>query len=243
MYSRSHKLAIISLTSIYLLINLYNSKLLNISIFLLNIILLSLIFKSKINALIVAYIISILYSIVKNFHLLENFENKQISKEVPKGVGNKIESLPERLINKFIEKTRKLYPTKISTRQVKISDLIPTKGELSPIKIKSMKENNEIHNLPIFITNDNFIIDGHYRWHINKNNNKEFIIAIIISDNINKFLKNINKFKRENNIDELSKFTIDRNKLNKAKKSIKIIMENIQLLNEYQKDLDKINVV
>ena len=81
-----------------------------------------------------------------------------------------------------------------------------------------MKNNKEILNKPIVITNDNFIIDGHYRWHINNSLNDEYIKATIISSDVKNFLKDITIFKKEYNIDELGKFTIDKNKLNKANK-------------------------
>ena len=254
MYTDFQQLAIICLVMFYILINIYYKQLLNIGIFLINFIMLSLVLNNKTNAIIIAYIICIIYNIYKNFHLLENFEpNNTINldnfkpkvKNNPKNkhINDTLLNITERLLNKFIEKTQKLDPKKIATRQVKVSDLLPTKKNLSPIKIKQMKNNKEILNKPIVITNDNFIIDGHYRWHINNSLNDEYIKATIISSDVKNFLKDITIFKKEYNIDELGKFTIDKNKLNKAKKSINIIIEHINLLNEYQKDLDKINVV
>lgn len=254
MYTDFQQLAIICLVIFYILINLYYKQLLNIGIFFINFIMISLVVNNKINAIIIAYIICIIYNIFKNFHLLENFETnntininktKHNHKNKPKNthINDILLNITERLLNKFIEKTQKLNPKQIATRQVKTSDLLPTKKNLSPIKIKQMKNNKEILNKPIVITNDNFIIDGHYRWHINNSLNDEYIMATIISSDIKTFLKDISIFKKEYNIDELGKFTIDKNKLNNAKKSINIIIEHINLLNEYQKDLDKINVV
>jgi hypothetical protein len=205
---------------------------------------LSLFLNNVINCIIISYIGCIIYSIIKNFHLLENFE--QPTKEKKDKDTDKIHDdneFSDRLLENYISKTKEKDPRSSFTRQVKLTDIIPSHSELNPDKLKIMKNKRELYDIPIVISNDNFIIDGHYRWKINQNNNKEFITAIIINTTIDKFLKNIKKFKKETNIDELSRFTIDKDKLDKAKEAIKNIIENAKLLNEYQKDLDKINVV
>ena len=243
MYNDFQQLSIISLVLFYLLINLYFKNKINILIFLLNTLFISFLVKNKINALIIAYIICIIYNIVKNFHLMENFESKIDYNKNNKNNKNHKLDLSERVVDKYISKLKRQQPTKIATRQVKISELLPTKVDLCSKKLNNMKNNKEILEKPIVITNDNFIIDGHYRWHINNNLNNEYIKATIISSDIKNFMKDITQYKREYNIDELGKFTIDKNKINQAKNSIKIITENINLLNDYIKDLDKINVV
>jgi len=227
---------------------MYHKKWIPIIIFILGTVILSLFLKNIMNCLIISYIGCMIYYIIKNFHLLENFEDQNLQfklqeKEHQKDTILDENQLSERLIEKYISKTKEKYPRSSFTRQVKISDLIPSHSELCPDKLKIMKNNTELHDIPIVISNDNFIIDGHYRWKINQNNNKDFITAIIINTPINKFINSIKKFKKETNIDELSRFTIDKDKLNKAKEAIKNIMENAKLLTEYQKDLDKINVV
>jgi hypothetical protein len=236
----NYKLVLLVLVLYYFFLNLYlyNTKsLYNIGTFIVLFFIINIFLKDKINSIISAYILCILWNIKTKFHLLENFENKEDIYE------NKLESLSERLINKYINTTKKIKPQLISTRKIKTTDLLPIKSELCPKKIKLMMENSKILKKPIVITNDNFIIDGHYRWYINKNNDKKFITVIIVSTNIDKFLKNINKFKKEHNTDELDKIKLDKDKIDNAKHSIKLIMDNIKKLNEYQTDLDKINVV
>jgi hypothetical protein len=236
MYNNNQKNVIIILSVFYVLLNIYNKKILSIIIFILGSFSLSFITINVYNSIILSYLLCIIFSISKNFHLLENFEDTHL---------NKIEEndISDRLLNKYITNTKEKYPKSSFTRQVKLTDLIPSHSELCPDKLNIMKNKADLHDIPIVITNDNFIIDGHYRWKINQNNNKKFVTAIIINTTINKFLQNIKKFKRETNIDELTKFTIDKEKLNRAKKAIKNIIENAKLLNDYQKDLDKINVV
>ena len=245
MYSLIQKKAILFLSVFYIILNMYHKKWIPIIIFILGAVLLSLFFKNVMNCIIISYIGCVIYSIVKNFHLLENFEEQPIEKDKKQDKDKILDDnqLSDRLLEKYISKTKEKEPRSSFTRQVKITDLIPSQSELNHDKLKIMKNKTELHYIPIVISNDNFIIDGHYRWKINQNNNKEFITAIIINTTINKFLKAINKFKKETNIDELSRFTIDKEKINKAKDAIKNIMENAKLLNEYQKDLDKINVV
>ena len=107
-----------------------------------------------------------------------------------------------------------------------------------------MKLKENLKDIPIVINDENFIIDGHYRWYINKNNNdNKFIVAIIIKNKLNDFYKEIKEYKKERNANELQRFTLDQEKLLVAKKSIESIMDNINVLNDSMKDLEKIEVV
>lgn len=67
---------VFALILIYVVVNLAYSNLLNLIIFIVVLLATMGIFDNKINAVILAYVISILYGIVKNFHLLENFNTK-----------------------------------------------------------------------------------------------------------------------------------------------------------------------
>lgn len=77
---------------IYVVVNVAYKNLLNLIIFIVVILATLGIFDNKINAVILAYIISILYGIVKNFHLLENFKgNKEKNKVTIKSKEEEIE--------------------------------------------------------------------------------------------------------------------------------------------------------
>ena len=92
--------------------------------------------------------------------------------------------------------------------------------------------------MPILITNDNFIIDGHIRYYIHKSSSKKsdnFIIANIVHSDYRTFMSELKKFKNEINFNELSRFKIDKEKLVNAKNAITNIEENIVLLKEYYK--------
>lgn len=67
---------VFALILIYVVVNVAYKNLLNLIIFIVVLLATMGIFDNKINAVILAYIISILYGIVKNFHLLENFNTK-----------------------------------------------------------------------------------------------------------------------------------------------------------------------
>jgi len=217
--------------------------------------------KDKINILITIYCIIITISIIKHFHLLENFESESTPKKnvIKKNTSKKkisteyteiVEDLSENLIMKFIKKTKQDNPTKISTKRVKLTDLIPTKSELSSSKIKGISANKKELAQPIVITNDNFIIDGHHRWYIQKtkhktssNSDTDFITCIIINNTITKFMKSIKRFKHEYNSKTLDNFKIDRSKIEETKKAINTIKKNITIIEKYNNELNKLNVI
>ena len=156
------------------------------------------------------------------------------------------------MISKYVDKTKQDKPTDISTRKVDMSDLIPTKSELSSSKIKGISLDKEELNKPIIITNDNFIIDGHHRWYINKSkskassvedNDKNFISCTIINCTIDKFLKKISQFKRDYNSKTLDKFQIDKNKINSTAKALSIIKKNLSIIENYNNELNKLNII
>ena len=80
---------IYSLIVLYTLINLYYKKFMNIVIFV-GIFVISLnIFNNIEKSIIIAYILSIVWGIIRNFHLLENFEqnsNKKLNKSLNKNI-------------------------------------------------------------------------------------------------------------------------------------------------------------
>lgn len=259
MYTKLNQYLILTLVLFYLLFNVYIGKYYNIIIFILMFFGLNNFIKDKITILIAIYIIIITVSIIKHFHLLENFETKTNPKtktnknRVGKNQRDLIDELSDSLIMKYVEKTKQNNPTKISTRKVKLFDLIPTKSELSSSKIKGISSNKKELNQPLVITNDNFIIDGHHRWYINKsklktgsvdeNSDREFITCIIINSSINKFLDSILQFKQDYNSKTLDKFKIDSNKIKETKNSIDTIKKHLSIIEKYNNELNKLNIV
>lgn len=261
MYTKLNKYLILILVLFYLLFNVYIRKYYNILIFIIMFFCLNNFIKDKTTILITIYCIIITISIIKHFHLLENFESESTPKHnvIKKSTNKKkisteykeiIEDLSDNLIMKYIKKTKQDNPTKISTRKVILTDLIPTKSELSSSKIKGISNNKKELAKPIVITNDNFIIDGHHRWYIQKSKHKstsnsdtDFITCIIINNTINKFLNSITRFKQEYNSNTLDNFKIDKSKIEDTKKAINTIKKNINIIEKYNNELNKLNVI
>ena len=109
---------------------------------------------------------------------------------------------------------------------------------------------------PIVISNDNFIIDGHYRWFVRKNlieNNRngldnndlynENIKIVIIDYNIKQLLKKLKEFKIKYNEKYLSKNVLDLHKINSGKKLIQNIKNDINLLEQNYNMINKLRLV
>jgi len=162
--------------------------------------------------------------------------------------------ISDSLLKKFIEKCKREDDSLVFTRKVKIIELRPTINELSSGKIKKMIQNNRVLNKSIVISSDNFIIDGHHRWYSKKttidgrnnredDNDDDFIKAIIINIPVDKLIQKIKEFKKDYNDENIGNFEIDHNKLSKAKESINAIKNNIENLDNYFQDLNKLNLV
>ena len=162
--------------------------------------------------------------------------------------------ISDSLLKKFIEKCKREDDSLVFTRKVKIIELRPTINELSSGKIKKMIQNNRVLNKSIVISSDNFIIDGHHRWYSKKttidgrnnredDNDDDFIKAIIINIPVDKLIQKIKEFKQDYNDENIGNFEIDHNKLSKAKESINAIKNNIENLDNYFQDLNKLNLV
>lgn len=273
MYSKNNILGILFLSSLFIIINLVYKKILNVLIFLIAFIVFDNCLQNKMNAIIFSYIISIVYGIIRNFHLLENFSIKKNTnlKEVKldedpvyKNLNHdsiKLKLNPniksiisDHLLKKFINKCKNEDDSLIFTRKVKIIDLKPTINELSNSKVNKMLKNKKILNKNVIISNDNFIIDGHHRWYANKslikgkndlesNNEDDFITCIIINMPVDKLINKIKDYKSYYNETNINNFKFDKNKINKAKKAIDTIKTKINELDLYFNDINHLNLV
>ena len=283
MYTKDNKFFIFVLVCFYLLFNIYNGNYHNILLFIVLFCMLTNFVTDKTNVLLSVYVVIIVYNIITKFHLLENFQNnisnnkeqnknnfnkrpnvlqnnikslvyKKKKKIEPVDVKNIVNNLSERLVKKYLEKLKREAPTLVSTRKVKIIDIIPIKSDLSLARINNMKFKNEIIKSPIVITNDNFLVDGHHRWFIQKsklkntknidsNDDEDFITCIIVKKNITSFLRDVNEYKNDYNENELYNFKLDYKKINSAKSAIENIKKNTGMLEQYVNDLSKLNIV
>ena len=294
------------LVLIYIIINLYYKKCINLIIFTVVFIFLYNIFNDLNKAIIYSYILSIGYGIFKNFHLLENFdenkknniivkddENLEESNETKDDPDTKINDLDNvnlnrinmknrlkvmrenkkklynnipikkditnllstNLITKYLLKLRKENINSISEKTANILNLKPILPEIKKGKIKMM--NNAINNkktdfmnYPIIISNDNFILDGHHRWFLRKTKlntdnlfNNKFIKVKIIDFDIKTIINQLRDFKVDYNEKLLNKNKIDSSRLNDSKNSLNIIRAELEKLDNFYEDINKISFV
>jgi len=291
------------LVLIYIIINLYYKKCINLIIFTVVFIFLYNIFNDLNKAIIYSYILSIGYGIFKNFHLLENFDEKkknnivfikddkdlEESNEEPDSKINDIDTnsnkmdiknrlklmrenkkklynnipiekditnlLSTNLITKYLLKLRKENINSIAEKTANILNLKPIIPEIKKGKIKMM--NNAINNkktdfmnYPIIISNDNFILDGHHRWFLRKTKlntdslfNNKFIKVKIIDFDIKTIINQLRDFKVDYNEKLLSENKIDSSRLNDSKNSLNIIRGELEKLDSFYEDINKISFV
>jgi len=111
-------------------------------------------------------------------------------------------------------------------------------------------------NKPIIISNDNFIVDGHYRWFVKKNlieNNtngidnselyRENTVTVMIDYDIKTLVKKLKEFKIKFNEKHLSKSVVDIKTLKEGKQLIKNIKRDIKLLEENYDTVNRIRLV
>lgn len=212
MDSNIYNLGIHILLVIYFIINIYYKKYFNLVLITSLFGILFFIIQDYKNALVIAYIISVIYGIYKNFYLIENFNSKEKELDI-KQDENTVELVREKrlrpiihtkdeiklqnfdikslindeILDYFMQDLKKNHVSVIYNKKVNVDHLQPTLKELNLKKINNMKENNSILAKPIIISNDNFIIDGHHRWYsVTSNNNESYM------NNKNSVKKNLN---------------------------------------------------
>ena len=270
------------LVIIFIVINLYYRNVINILIFLVCFFAIRNFMEDN-TALIVAYILVLSYGIVKNFHLLENFraiilpssakangnananassDDDETEDERTKRVNNNIynvdEFISEELINQFITKVKKVDSLMVIKNRTNIYDLKPIIKNIKNNVVEKMKHdlNKDEINKPIVISNDNFIVDGHYRWFVKKNiieNNtngiddnelyRENALTIMIDYDIKTLVRKLKEFKIKFNEKHLSKSVVDIKILKEGKQLIKNIKRDIKLLEENYDTVNRIRLV
>lgn len=180
-----YNISILILSTVYVILNFYYNKPLNIVIFTSLTILLLYFNTTLINSIIIAYILSVIFGIIKNFHLLENFDqeydikhdsnlvkNKPLKKQKSKlNIINKQEQqeLKDNILRTLDSNILKMYVQNLKEKNINITKKKVDVDKLNPIKDKlnNQKLNNminKIDNSMITVTKDLFILDGHHRW-------------------------------------------------------------------------------
>ena len=95
-----YNISILILATVYVILNFHYSKPLNIVIFTSLTLVLLHYDVSLINSIIIAYILSVVFGIVKNFHLLENFEQEYDIKHDTNLVKRKpVKKIPKKILS------------------------------------------------------------------------------------------------------------------------------------------------
>lgn len=140
------KHGIVTIGVIYFAFNLVHKKLVNLVIFLTVLVLSYPFFVNKMNGLVFTLVSSLCIGIVRNFHLLENFEDHK-----------KIVRLSNRLLNKMPSyKIKKVSP---DLKTLKLGIPVETK-DIQSIKQELENGYSALREYPIFISNDNIILQG-----------------------------------------------------------------------------------
>ena len=175
--------------------------------------------------------------IIKNFHLVENFEDES-------NIEQKLKIMNKALLDEYIKQNS----DHVIGREVRISDLKPTMSQISSKKIKELQRNPKNHNKTLTITDDNYILDGHYEWYLKANdvfdkNEDKFVKCNIIRKDINTFIEDITQFKHLVNKNKLDNIQIDKTQVEDAKVRINRIKQDLAVLEKHVHNFSKVDFV
>lgn len=236
MYTKNNLIAIYIVIGFYILFNLFYAKLFNILIFIAGFIIAKY-FTSNVNALLIGCVMGMIFGIIKNFHLVENFEDKH-------NIEQKLKIINKALLDEYIRQNS----DKVIGREVRISDLKPTMSQISSKKIKKLQKKPNNSNKILTITDDNYILDGHYEWYIHANNvfdnnQDKFVKCNIIKKDIHSFIEDITEFKHLVNKNKLDGIEVDRTQIEDAKNRITRIKEDLSVLEQHVDNFSKVAFV
>ena len=160
--------------------------------------------------------------------------------------------ISEELLANFLEKINEQNENIIFKKTIDLNNLKPIMPDLKSDKINLLKEKPNLHilDIPIIISNDNFIIDGHYRWFIrksllgseNKYNNR-FINVQVVDMDIKTFIDRIREFKIKNNNEIVKNFKLDKEKIDNLKMNISSIKDNLVNIETFYNELNNLSLV
>ena len=127
---------------------------------------------------------------------------------------------------------------------------------VSSLKNEVMFEANNLLKKNVIISQDNYIIDGHYTWYLKgvflAEKDDDTIIdskytdslnVIQIDLNINELIQKIKNYKLDYNANLLSKFSMDKNKMDELASNIKTLKKSVEKLEAHYVDLSNVNLV
>ena len=171
------------------------------------------------------------------------------------------EILSDKLVSEFLEKLRKEKHVKVKNKKMSFYKLKPVIAELDGDTVNSLKneimyEANNLLKKNVVVSRDNYIIDGHNTWYLKgvflSEKDEETIIdsrytdslnVIQIDLNIDELIQKMKNYKFSYNANLLSKFSMDKNKMDSLAENIKTLKKSVEKLEEHYVDLSNVNLV
>jgi len=171
------------------------------------------------------------------------------------------EILSDKLVSEFLEKLKKEKHIKVKNKKMSFYKLKPVIAELDGDTVNSLKneimyEANNLLKKNVVVSRNNYIIDGHYTWYLKgvflSEKDEETIIdsrytdslnVIQIDLNIDELIQKMKNYKFSYNANLLSKFSMDKNKMDELAENIKTLKKSVEKLEEHYVDLSNVNLV
>jgi hypothetical protein len=165
--------------------------------------------------------------------------------------------ISEELINQFIQIAKENDSVNVSKRNINMYELKPTLSKLNKKKIQKIRQNllNNEKCMPLIISNDKFIIDGHHRWYSKKaivenntngyndnNTYSEQIRVIVIDYPIKQLIQKLQEYKIKYNHEYLSKSLINLDKVKNSERELKEIKQKLSVIENNYNKLNSIKV-
>jgi hypothetical protein len=171
------------------------------------------------------------------------------------------EILSDSLVKEFLEKIKQSGNVKVKNKKMSFYKLKPVIAELdgdtvSSLKNEIMYEASNILKKSVVISSDNYIIDGHYTWYLKgvflSMKDENTLVDYKYTDSLNvvqidlpieELISRMKNYKMDYNVAVLSKFSLDKNKMNDLAENIRTLKSSVKKLEEHYVDLSNVKLV
>ena len=188
-------------------------------------------------------------------------ENTESNKGDSKLIFNDDDMVSDVLADRFVEMLEKRSNIRVKRTRLPVHKIKPTLSSLDTDTVEAIRGEAEYNNprlleKEITVSKDNYIINGHYTWHVKKmflaEKNETTLMDVKYTDNmpvriidleIQPLMKKLEAYKIEFNENALAKFTLDREKLVDLRKNINSLKKTVKNLESHYNELSKIELV
>ena len=171
------------------------------------------------------------------------------------------EILSDKLVSEFLEKLKKEKHVKVKNKKMSFYKLKPVIAELDGDTVNSLKNEimygaNNLLKKNVVVSRDNYIIDGHYTWYLKgvflSEKDEDTMIDSKYTDSLNviqidldvdELIQKMKNYKFSYNANLLSKFSMDKNKMDELASNIKTLKKSVEKLEAHYVDLSNVNLV